>query len=414
MKKEQKKQKKQNKELYVIIIIILLIALSQFNEAVYGASLPKLLGVFVTSKTFFENTLLSYFLGFAIGTICWGYLADIFERKRILICGLTIYICSNLLSISSNSLIFLVFFRFFQGVGCSIGSVLAQAIIRDLIPENKRYNMFNIINIVIAFVPAIGLVTGLSLMKFSKWQSIFILLALNGLCVLSLVYFYLPRKIDNNLKEFKDSPKAKFAVFISCFQQIKKDQNVLRIGFTIGGALGVLFTTFSQITLYVESNFQVSFSHSLIISLFMSIALFIGGLISKKMNRSPNQKIYIALKMLVIFSIIFLIIIRSELILNYYNKNLFMYLCLVIIYAILATVSIIMPNCLSQMLTNYKKYPGTAASIFGFYYYIITLVFVCGMKFLFIYKQLSLPIFYFISALVLLLNFRTIIKLNVN
>ena len=381
-------------EVRVLYVIILLIALPQFSEAMYAVSLPKIAASFQVTTSLVEYTLVSYFIGFAIGILLWGNLSDKIGRKTGLILGLLCYVFATILCCTSYSISYLIIMRFIQGMGTSVGSVMGQALVRDMIKQEDRQYVFAIINIAMAFVPAVGLIISNIIIETLQWRITFILLIVIGIIILVNSLLFIP-----NTHITQQQTKH---LFKKCITQIIKDYKGIRLGFFIGGSLGILFGYFVESSFYFIDILKVSPLHYGIISLFISVPLFIGGVISKKINYTSDIKIHIGIRIIFVFSILFYFLTISNCIsLQPANLLTSLTLSLICIYSILAAVSMIIPNCLSQVLENYGKYIGTAASIFGFYYYITTALFITLMNLTHSLDLKGLPMFLMVSSILM-------------
>ena len=129
---------------FIIFTIVQLVVLSQFNETMYATILEIISKNFNLYPEQIKNTLISYFIGFAIGTILFGYIADIIGSKITIIIGTIIYIISTLICYLLDSFYGFIILRFIQAIGCSSLSIVAQTIIKTNFTEKKRYNIFNI------------------------------------------------------------------------------------------------------------------------------------------------------------------------------------------------------------------------------------------------------------------------------
>ena len=64
---------------------------SQVTEAIYTAAIPNFVSYFQTTPTMVDYILVTYFIGFAIGTITWGVLSDVCLVKN----GYNLWYCNQ-------------------------------------------------------------------------------------------------------------------------------------------------------------------------------------------------------------------------------------------------------------------------------------------------------------------------------
>ncbi|MBW8309680.1 MAG: MFS transporter [Candidatus Paracaedibacteraceae bacterium] len=181
-------------------LLICIIGLPQLSETVYTPSLPQIAHALSVEEHWVEFTLTIYLLGFAIGTIFWGYSSDRFGRKPCLLSGLLIYCISCLGCYLSTSIETLMLARFIQALGGSAGSVLVQAICREAFSAHDRGRVFSTIGSALPLAPAIGPIIGGLITQTFDWSSIFLFLLGAGFLILSLCRTNLPETNVNKGK----------------------------------------------------------------------------------------------------------------------------------------------------------------------------------------------------------------------
>ena len=111
-------------------LIVILGALTTFGAMsidMYLPALPAIAHDFHTTIGAAENTMATFFLGFAVGQLFFGPTADRFGRKPPLMFGLIFYLLMCAVCALSTSVEMLMVARFFQAVGACAGGVVARA-----------------------------------------------------------------------------------------------------------------------------------------------------------------------------------------------------------------------------------------------------------------------------------------------
>jgi len=118
----------------------LLVALLVTNMAgtVVGTALPTITGALKANEQQYMWVVTATLLASTASTPIWGKLADLFDKKRLIMVGLAIFIVGSILSGSATSPGFLIGSRAFQGIGLGAMMSLVQAIIGTIIPPRKR------------------------------------------------------------------------------------------------------------------------------------------------------------------------------------------------------------------------------------------------------------------------------------
>lgn len=362
-------QKQLSTDIYVpLYIIILIVAIPQLSETIYVPALPELARDLKITANVAEYTLTIYLLGFAAGVLIWGSLSDYYGRKPCLLIGLFIYMLASLGCFFASNIDFLLAARFVQAFGASVGSVLGQAIARDAIKPENRGKMFSTVSIAMAFAPAIGPIIGGFIAQFSHWSVNFLALIALGASTCFLIITTLP---ETNLN--RGAKRSLLSLYLQCFRQILKDKRLLGFAFLIGAVNGILFGYFAEAPFFFTEGLGLPVSSFGLISFFICIPLALGGAISRKLHSykiSADNIIILGITIMCIGSVAFFLSEYTQVI---SQKSLIPSVIQTIwwVGVVITGLAMIIPNCLSQALENYGNFAGTAASLFGFLYYLI-------------------------------------------
>lgn len=379
-----------------LYIIVLIVAIPQFSETIYVPSLPDLAKDLVISANLAEYTLTIYLFGFATGVLIWGNCSDYYGRKPILLCGFIIYALSSLACYFAANIYMLLAARFMQALGASVGSVLGQAIARDVIKPEDRGRMFSIVGIAMAFAPALGPIIGGFVVKFYHWSAVFLVLIGVAIFMIFILCLRLP---ETNLK--LHTKRSIIPLYKQCFLQMINDKRLIGFAFLVGSVNGVLFGYFAEAPFYFIEGLQLSTSSFGIVAFFICGPLALGGMISKKLHRlqmSSDNIISVAIKLMCFGSLTFFLS-------NYFglvektNMVAALILTLLWITVIITGLAMIIPNCLSQALENYGNFAGTAASLFGFTYYLIIAGFTALIGYMHDGSLIQLPLYMLIISI---------------
>ncbi len=160
----------------------LIAALMAINAIAIDSMLPALpaiarsLGIAAGNQQ--QWIVTAYLLGFGCAQIIYGTLADRFGRKRVLLCGLAIYIAASLAAASATTIEWLILARLVQGVGAAATRVLAVSIVRDCYSGNQMARVMSLSFIVFLAVPILAPSIGQIIMLFGPWRWIFGALAI--------------------------------------------------------------------------------------------------------------------------------------------------------------------------------------------------------------------------------------------
>ncbi|MEM6339010.1 MAG: multidrug effflux MFS transporter [Pseudomonadota bacterium] len=397
------------KKVIPLFILVLVIAIPQLSETIYVPALPAMSKYLGVSANIIELTLTTYLMGFGVGVFFWGSLSDIYGRKPMFIIGFIIYVLSCVFCYYAHSNEQLLLFRFIQAIGASVGSVLGQAVARDVIEPNNRGKVFSVISIVMAFAPAIGSLIGGFAVEYFNWQAVFKILIVIGLSTIFIIANKLPETKKFTIEEKQSNI---FSNYYACFNKMRKDKKVLGFGFMVGGVNGILFGYFAEAPFYFIEVLGLSHRNFGLLSALICIPLLIGSTLSKIFHRRQQLYttiIYKGIMLIVVSSILFFLFVNRQII-----SSAYMFQAITLSYAFVVMcivgIAMIIPNSLSHALEDYGEYAGTAASLFGAYYYCIIASMTLLMSILHNGELSQLPLFILIQGLSMFIVFNLTLK----
>jgi DHA2 family multidrug resistance protein len=158
-------------------LIAVVVALAAFMEvldtSIANVALPYMAGNLGASNDQSTWVLTSYLVSNAIILPMTGWLAGAFGRKRFFMSCLAIFTVSSLLCGMAPSLGLLLLFRVMQGAGGGGLQPMAQAILADTFPPEKRGLAFALYGITAIIAPTIGPTLGGWITFNYSWRWIF-------------------------------------------------------------------------------------------------------------------------------------------------------------------------------------------------------------------------------------------------
>lgn len=173
-------------------LIAVVVSMAAFMEvldtSIANVALPYMAGNLAASNDESTWVLTSYLVSNAIILPVSGWLAGTFGRKRFFMVSLAIFTISSLLCGIAPSLEMLLVFRVLQGVGGGGLQPMAQAILADTFPPEKRGLAFALYGLTAILAPTIGPTLGGWITFNYSWRWIFFINLPVGLAALFLVY----------------------------------------------------------------------------------------------------------------------------------------------------------------------------------------------------------------------------------
>lgn len=172
-------------------LIAVVVAMAAFMEvldtSIANVALPHLAGDLGASNDESTWVLTSYLVSNAVVLPISGWLANAFGRKRFFMLCILMFTITSLLCGIAPSLAALVFFRIIQGAGGGGLQPMAQAILADTIPAEKRGLAFALYGVTAILAPTIGPTLGGWLTDNYSWRWIFYINLPVGVLALFLV-----------------------------------------------------------------------------------------------------------------------------------------------------------------------------------------------------------------------------------
>src|SRR5690606_19399595 len=131
-----------------------------------------------------QAVLTVFLIGFAVGQLAVGPLADRFGRKPVLLAGLVIYIGGALLCAVSPDFTTLLAARLVSGLGAASSRVVIVAVVRDCYGGRRMASVMSFAMMIFIAVPVFAPSVGQVVVLLWPWQAIFLLLAAAGAATL--------------------------------------------------------------------------------------------------------------------------------------------------------------------------------------------------------------------------------------
>ena len=176
--------------------------ISPFGMAIAIPTLESFAQLYQAPYSTVQFIISAYLLGLASSMPLVGFLSDKIGRRPVLISGLVLFIAASIICSTTDSLNSLIFWRVLQGVGASVGSVMARAIIRDTNNASETARSLSRVTAIMGISPMIApVIGGIGYQIFGNPNGIFIITAAIGIVVLIAILLKLPETRNVELTE---------------------------------------------------------------------------------------------------------------------------------------------------------------------------------------------------------------------
>ena len=205
----------------------------------------------------------SLFVGFAVGQLLVGPLADSFGRKPVIYAGYVIFISGCLLSMFATSFAMMLFGRVLQGLGAAGPRIISISIVRDGYEGRAMARIMSIIMAVFILVPAVAPAMGQGVMLLAGWRSTFAMPLL--LAIIAFAWFAArqPETLAPDARRAFSLANIASAIAEACSDRVV-------IGYTI--ATGLIFGAFLGYLSSAQQIFTVTFGKGPQFPLYFAVA----------------------------------------------------------------------------------------------------------------------------------------------
>jgi MFS transporter, DHA1 family, multidrug resistance protein len=169
----------------VLAILSMLMAFASISTDLYLPALPAMGDTLHADPGAIELTISGYLIGFSVGQLFWGPIADRYGRRRPIALGLLLFIVGSAGCAISGTAATMIAWRAVQAIGACASVVLARAMVRDLYEGPQAARMLSTLITVMAIAPLVGPSVGSLILRVASWRAIFWTLVGVGLVTLA-------------------------------------------------------------------------------------------------------------------------------------------------------------------------------------------------------------------------------------
>lgn len=144
---------RQHSSFAIVFILGLLAMLMPLSIDMYLPALPVISAQFGVPAGSTQMTLSTYILGFALGQLIYGPMADSFGRKPVVLGGTLVFAAAAVACALAQTIDQLIVMRFFHGLAAAAASVVINALMRDIYPKEEFSRMMSFVMLVTTIAP---------------------------------------------------------------------------------------------------------------------------------------------------------------------------------------------------------------------------------------------------------------------
>ncbi|WP_420854193.1 Bcr/CflA family multidrug efflux MFS transporter [Sodalis ligni] len=319
----------------------------------YLPAMPTIAAEFGVSDGSVQMTLSAYVLGFAVGQLFYGPLADSLGRKPVILFGTFCFALAAAACALSHSVDQLIYMRLLHGLSAAAASVVINALMRDMFTKDDFSRMMSFVVLVMTVAPLLAPLLGGALLLLFNWHAIFWIMSLAALVASVLVLLYIRETLPRERRQ-KFHLRTTIGNFGALFRHKRVFCYMLASGFSFAGLFSFLS---AGPFVYININ-GVSPQHFGYYFALNVVFLFIMTLInSRSVGRFGAQRMFRLGLLIQLLMGIWMVIVCA------FNLG---FLPLVIGVAVfVGCVAMVTSNGMAVILDDFPHMAGTASSLAG-------------------------------------------------
>ena len=337
----------------IVFILGLLAMLMPLSIDMYLPALPVIAEQFGVPAGSAQMTLSTYILGFALGQLLYGPMADSLGRKPVILGGTLVFAGAAAACAMSQSIDHLIVMRFFHGLAAAAASVVINALMRDIYPKEEFSRMMSFVMLVTTVAPLVAPMVGGAVLVWFSWHAIFWILALAALLASAMIFFFIKETLPAEHRQ-KFHIRTTLGNFASLFRHKRVLSYMLASGFSFAGMFSFLS---AGPFVYIELN-HVSPQHFGYYFALNVVFIFVLTMINSRFVRRVG-----ALNMLRIGLWIQFVMAMWMVVTAFFDVG--FWTLVVGIAAFVGCISMVSSNAMAVILDEFPHMAGTASSLAG-------------------------------------------------
>lgn len=345
--------KEKNSPVGLVVILGLLAMLMPLSIDMYLPAMPQIARQFAVSSGSVQMTLNLYILGFAIGQLVYGPLADSYGRKPVIALGTLIFACAAAACALSQSIDQLIFMRFLHGLSAAAASVVINALMRDSYSKEEFSRMMSFVMLITTIAPLLAPIIGGWLLLVWSWHAIFWTLSIAAIVTTVLVVTQIRETLKPEQRQ-RFHLRTTMGNFVALVRHKRAFSYMLASGFSFAGLFAFLNAgpfVYIEVNHVSPQNFGYYFGLNVVF-------LFVMTLINSRAVRRFGPLAMFRIGLVIQFCMGIWLLVASALNLGF--------LPLVLGVAMfIGCVSTVSSNAMAVILDEFPHMAGTASSLAG-------------------------------------------------
>lgn len=322
------------------LTLLLMISFASVNAVLFTPALPNIAKYFAITDGVAQQTITLFLVGYALGQLIYGPIANRFGRKPSLYAGIILQIISSFLCVLAGVIhvySLLVLGRFLLALGSGVGLKMTFTLINETHAPDSASQKLSYLMIAFAITPGLGVMIGGFLSSHFGWTSTFYAGAIYGVILLLLV-MRLPET-----KKSLEYDALKWNHLVEGYAAQFKNFQLIAGGLLMGGATCFVYV-FAALAPFIAINIMhMDTSTYGTANLLPPIGLILGSLFSAQLAKQYHHQLIVSLGIYIalVGSIIMLIFAFLQLsaVITLFLPMMFCYFGLALVFANASTIA---------------------------------------------------------------------------
>jgi len=262
--------------------LLLLISFASVNAVLFTPALPNITHFFGIGEDTAQQTITWFLVGYALGQLVYGPIANRFGRKPALYAGISLQIISSLLCVLAGAVHeywVLVVARFMLALGSGVGLKMTFTLVNECYEPKIASQKVSYLMLAFAITPGLGVALGGILNTYYGWTSCFYAGAIYGLALL----FFVARLPETQKTLNLNALKIKH--LLHGYGGQFKNMQLLTGGLLMGGSTCFVYV-FAAVAPFIAINiFGMNSAEYGMANILPPIGLIFGSLIGAKLAK---------------------------------------------------------------------------------------------------------------------------------
>lgn len=265
--------------------LLLLISFASVNAVLFTPALPNITEFFHITEDSAQQTITWFLVGYALGQLLYGPIANRFGRKPALLIGVCLQILSSLLCVLSgviHSFALLIVGRILLALGSGVGLKMTFTLVNECYAPKIAAQKISYLMLAFAITPGLGTALGGFLNTHWGWISCFYACALYG-----LVLFFLVIRLPETQKVL-DLKALTYKHLIQGYGLQFKNKRLVMSGLILGASTAMIYV-FATLAPFIAINlYGLSSSAYGLANCIPPIGLILGSLVCAKLVKEGS------------------------------------------------------------------------------------------------------------------------------